>query len=273
MIDIFKVKLFPRDALMNQKRALQKHLRKPFDINMREHMSRMSELNELLLQFPPRKPGLVATKFEDYEIIQCYQDGLPNYYNTFMREHGYKPVNETLSDFVKFVQEERIEPTDDRNKPATKGKGKHKSAAQSNDHGQNGKQKSQETSNNNRSNSQKGKGKTYWCTLCGEGDHSSNKCEEIKKFVAEKKSKNGNGSKKQFYHVEEVHAMLSTVADESADKAVKKVTKAWKKRSREEANAIDFPSTSSGGGSTIAKKLEVLEIDSSTTTSKSTLSA
>eukprot|EP00980_Cylindrotheca_fusiformis_P025358 scaffold13510_cov128-Cylindrotheca_fusiformis.AAC.1 len=168
VIAMFKVKLFPRDALMNQKRALQKHLRKPFDMNMREYASRMSELNELLLQFPPREPGLVATKFEDYEIIQCIQDGLPNYYNTFMREHGYKPVNETLSDFVKFVQE-RIEPTDDR-KPATKGKGKRKSAAQSNDNGQNGKQKAQKTSNNNRSNSQKGK---------------------------EKKSKNGSGSKKQ----------------------------------------------------------------------------
>eukprot|EP00980_Cylindrotheca_fusiformis_P023183 scaffold10200_cov84-Cylindrotheca_fusiformis.AAC.1 len=133
---MLKAKLFPTNALRDQKRALQKHLKKPHDMPMRAYASRMSELNELLLQFPPREPGLVATNFdEEEEIIQCIEDGLPPYYKKFMREHGFQPVNGDLSDFIRFVTE-RIEPNDNE-KPT---KGKRKSATQStNDNGQTGK--------------------------------------------------------------------------------------------------------------------------------------
>eukprot|EP00980_Cylindrotheca_fusiformis_P020371 scaffold7403_cov122-Cylindrotheca_fusiformis.AAC.1 len=155
VIEMLKAKLFPTNALRDQKRALQKHLKKPHDMSMRAYASRMSELNELLLQFPPREPGLVATNFDEDEIIQCIEDGLPPYYKKFMREHGFQPVNGSLSDFIKFVTE-RIEPNDTEKHT----KGKRKSATQSNDNGQNGKKKSQKKSNNT-SKSQQGKDKTY----------------------------------------------------------------------------------------------------------------
>eukprot|EP00980_Cylindrotheca_fusiformis_P026461 scaffold16193_cov86-Cylindrotheca_fusiformis.AAC.1 len=135
VIEMLKAKLFPTNALRDQKRALQKHLKKPHDMPMRAYASRMSELNELLLQFPPREPGLVVTNFDEEEIIQCIEDGLPPYYKKFMREHGFQPVNGDLSDFIRFVTE-RIEPNDNE-KPT---KGKRKSATQStNDNGQKGK--------------------------------------------------------------------------------------------------------------------------------------
>eukprot|EP00980_Cylindrotheca_fusiformis_P019964 scaffold7032_cov94-Cylindrotheca_fusiformis.AAC.1 len=163
-----KASIFPVNALAKQKRAIRRLLRKPAAMRMRDYAARMTELNNLLLKFPPRQAGGAATKIDDDELIQCIEDGLPKRYKTFMSQHGFIPVDNSMEEFIAFI-EDRLEATEDLTQLANERENSKRKKKSSNDNGSdNNRKKSRKSnhgSNNNKNNNNNDGDGSKFCKL------------------------------------------------------------------------------------------------------------
>ena len=96
--------VFPRKALLNQKRYMRRYLRKPQDMPIREFMNRLTEINEYLPQFPPFDG---TNKLSVEEIMEIAEYATPNQWQKAMVLHGFDPSEHTPAEFVEFC--ERLE--------------------------------------------------------------------------------------------------------------------------------------------------------------------
>ena len=225
-VQAVKAAVFPPKAAIRQRRALAR-FRKPIDWTMRRYAGRMSELNNQIPKYPAKSDGTPYAKHSEEELVSFIEDGLPNRYCAFLREHGFDVLEHTMQEFIDFV-ENRIEPTD------VKPDVKKESAAR--------KASSKRKASGVEKSSDKPK-KWYYCKHHGVNkSHDTTDCRVLKKPKMEKPDRSSKG-KKKYYSSEEVHAMMADVAEKSANVAAKKVTAAWKKRGREDQHAMESVQT------------------------------
>ena len=60
---------FPQKALQDQKRWMQRFLKKPRDMPVQEYISYMIEINNYLKELPPTIVGRNVTKLPGYELL------------------------------------------------------------------------------------------------------------------------------------------------------------------------------------------------------------
>ena len=72
-----KKHIFPQKALNNQKRYMRRFLRKPREMKIREFMTRLNKINELLTLFPPVRDGQEAEKLPDDELMDIAEFAVP----------------------------------------------------------------------------------------------------------------------------------------------------------------------------------------------------
>jgi hypothetical protein len=100
--------VFPRRALQMEKRFMQRYMRKPRKLKMRDFMARVEELNHDLRYFPTFVPG--ARLLED-ELLDIYENGVPNTWQKQFLLQGFDPIEHSKSEFLEFC--ERLEATED----------------------------------------------------------------------------------------------------------------------------------------------------------------
>ena len=81
--------VFPQQALLKQKRAIRRYMRKPVDVTIRQHVARIVELVNLLPQFPPFGNNQTM---EDDEIVEILEFGVPNSWKKQMLLQGFDPI-------------------------------------------------------------------------------------------------------------------------------------------------------------------------------------
>ena len=109
-IQAVKVAIFPPKAATRQCRAIAK-MRKPIEWSMRQFVARIQEFNNQIPEYPRTDDGSAYSKHPEDELVSFLEDGLPNKYCNFLREHRFNVFDHTMKEFVEFV-ESRMEPTD-----------------------------------------------------------------------------------------------------------------------------------------------------------------
>ena len=110
--------VFPLKALQTQKRYMRRFLRKPKDTKVRDFVSRVSELNQLLIQFPGADEN---SKLPDDELLDLLEFGVPSSWQRQMILQDFDPVFNTVAKFVDFCErQELIEPKEDKKKDSAK---------------------------------------------------------------------------------------------------------------------------------------------------------
>ena len=171
-----KKHIFPRKALNNQKRYMRRFLRKPREMKIREFMTRLNEINELLTLFPPVRDGQEAEKLPDDKLMDIAEFAVPATWQKTMIMHGFDPISHSSAEFVEFC--ERIEFSEGDNKQETKsqadskngnngGTSRAKTPAGGNNNNNN--------NNNNNRNRKRGNADKY-CEFHGTTGHNTGEC-------------------------------------------------------------------------------------------------
>jgi hypothetical protein len=107
ILDDITMYIFPARAIATQKRWMRRFLRKPRDLLMRQFLSRVTELNDYLAEFPD---GNENSKLPPDEFMDLAEFSAPVKWQKKMVEHGFDPALHTQAEFVEFC--ERIETTE-----------------------------------------------------------------------------------------------------------------------------------------------------------------
>ena len=165
-----KKHVFPVNAYQRQRHYMNRILRKPKEMTIRQFMTRLSELNEYLGRFPDPSTNVTATKFSDHELTDIATNAIPNSWIKAMTYHNFDPLVHTPSDFTSFC--ERIEHVEgmglteknSHTESSTSGTGKVQSRSQK------GKRKSRQSQSNETS---------RWCVLHQTDTHDTNECKTL----------------------------------------------------------------------------------------------
>ena len=111
--------VFPRKALMNQKRFMRHFLRKPFSMTIREFINRLVEINEYLTYFPPFNQ---ENKLPVEELMDIAEFAVPSQWQKAMVLHGFDPTEHTPSEFVEFGERLEYAEAGTTNQPKAEGK-------------------------------------------------------------------------------------------------------------------------------------------------------
>ena len=99
--------VFPIKALQTQKRYMRRFLRKPRDMKTREYVSRVCEINEMLVHFPTADQ---ESKLPNDEMLDLLEFGMPSSWQKAMILQDFDPVDHTIPELVSFC--ERLELTE-----------------------------------------------------------------------------------------------------------------------------------------------------------------
>ena len=91
------VHVFPRYALRDQKRYLQRYLEKPIKMKVRKFVTRLTQLNHYLDSFPPDSPGQQVDKLPDHEVKEILFYAMPKTWQKRMTEQGYNYMDDAVS--------------------------------------------------------------------------------------------------------------------------------------------------------------------------------
>lgn len=220
------VHVFPRYALRDQKRYLQRYLEKPLKMKVRKFVTRLTELNHYLDSFPPDSPGQQVEKLPDHEIKEILFYAMPKSWQKRMTEQGYNYMDDAVSvqhmaDFFEARCENLEVKTEKKAKKERKASSKKSKSSVKFD------EESEDSSDDERP-----KAKRPYCLYHGRCGHTSDKCDVIKDLIkAAKKKKFKKAKKSTTYNKHEVNAML--------DRKLKKVFKAKKKKKHQEMNEFE----------------------------------
>jgi hypothetical protein len=103
-IEDLKCHVFPRKALANQKRYMRQFLRKPREMNVREFITRLVEMNEWLEEFPPANGN---NKLPMDELMDIAEYAVPAAWHRVMIMHNFDSTIHSPQEFIEFC--ERIE--------------------------------------------------------------------------------------------------------------------------------------------------------------------
>jgi hypothetical protein len=201
--------VFPPRALLLQKRAMRRYMRKPKEFLTRKYIAHMNELNSYLLEFPPVVAGQAPTALADDEMADLLEFGIPFAWQAEMLRQDFDPLGRTNAEFLRFCERmETVEGhTDGPRSDDTRNVG-------SNNNNNKRKRKNGERNNDrDEDNNQHGR----WCMVHGKGRHDTEHCEALKGAVKrlktdyedKKENKSSTKSTKKYVTKEEVHAMLA----------------------------------------------------------------
>ena len=167
-----KKHVLPVNAYQRQRHFMNRMLRKPKDWTIRQFMTRLTELNDYLTDFPNPSATVTATKFSDHELTDIATNAIPNSWIKAMTYHDFDPLIHTPTEFTSFC--ERIEHVEDMsNAQETKSHTESKTSGNGKVHSrsQNGKRKSRSNTNSGQS------GK--WCELHKTNSHNTGECKTL----------------------------------------------------------------------------------------------
>ena len=102
------VHVFPTYAYCDQRRYMQRYLKKPLDMKVRSFTTRLIQLNTYLPYFPPDRPGQLVTSLPDDDIKEILYHAMPNTWKKKMIEQGYNYLDGPIHSMAEFF-ETRIE--------------------------------------------------------------------------------------------------------------------------------------------------------------------
>ena len=175
--------VFPFRALEVQKQWMNRSMKKPYDLSASQTKNAITRLNNALPYFPL---GSEASKFTDAELIGLFEFSIPQRWRDIMDAKGFVASMGSMKLLLEQCQIiERTEamsakaPEDNSNRRDTK-------FAKSD----NSRKKSDRNNNKDKRtdgpSGERGSGK-YYCTECGKGNHSTDRCSILK-------ARQGNGA-------------------------------------------------------------------------------
>jgi hypothetical protein len=120
--------IFPKYALSNQKAWLRRSddVRKKPQMSTRTWAARLNEINQMLIEFPPKFNETQMIPKEDF--IEVIEYGIPQSWRAKMVEQGFIPIQHTLAEIIEFCEkmeyaEEMIGPIKNKNNSSQGQKG------------------------------------------------------------------------------------------------------------------------------------------------------
>ena len=213
-----KKRIFPTGAGRRQKRHMRCIVRKQREMGIRNYVDRLTEINNLLPQFPRLRVDEPAVKkLNDDELKEAIQFSMPPSWKRQMDLQGFDPFEKEMEEFI--AASERLERHEDEFDKDSNRKHKGRDGRNKND----GKGRHSNNSNNN-------KGKEPCCEIHGCCDHNAGGCDEMKRLAKQakkdyeekkKKRKNykGNNGNKGFVTKKELnHCFEQFVAEKKKRK-------------------------------------------------------
>jgi len=102
--------VFPHRALAIQKQYMNRVMRKPLEVTIRQYRARVEEIRTYLKSFPGYT---IAHEMSDDDIKDLLEHGIPNAWKKEMTRQGFDPIENTTTQFVEFC--ERMEVTESIN--------------------------------------------------------------------------------------------------------------------------------------------------------------
>jgi len=125
--------IFPKYALSNQKAWLRRSddVRKKPQMSTRTWAARLNEINQMLIEFPPKFNETQMIPKEDF--IEVIEYGIPQSWRAKMVEQGFIPIQHTLAEIIEFCEkmeyaEEMIGPSKNKNNSSQGQKGQNAEA-------------------------------------------------------------------------------------------------------------------------------------------------
>jgi hypothetical protein len=96
--------IFPKFALSNQKAWLRRSddVRKKPLMSTRMWAARLNEINQMLVEFPPKFNE--TQKLTEEDFIELIEYGIPQSWRAKMVEQGFIPIQHTLAEIVEFCE-------------------------------------------------------------------------------------------------------------------------------------------------------------------------
>ena len=115
-IEAVNESIFPRRAVLLQRRYMRRFIRKPNTMTTREYVARLTEINGYLPLFPPVKEGEAhPTALPQDEIVDLLEYGVPNSWQRSMILQDFNPLQHTVTEFVQFCERlEQVEANEGR---------------------------------------------------------------------------------------------------------------------------------------------------------------
>ena len=190
------VHVFPRRALSKQKRYMRRHLRKPCELNIRQFVSSVQDMNADLVFFPGATPASILPKDELVEIVETL---CPNSWQRQLLLQGFDVTEHTLTNLVEFYDRlQTVEEIYDDNikKSSDKNGTKSKTNSSSGKTGTKWSAKSNKNAGNNKSTEGGNKRKQKWCPLHEVYGHDEHDCKVIQAQIKNMKDSWKAGTKK-----------------------------------------------------------------------------
>ena len=222
--------IFPTYANRDQRRYMQRYLRKPPDMKVRTFATRLIQLNTYLAFFPPDRQGQAVDPFPEDDIKEILYHAMPNTWKKKMVEQGYNYLDSSVQQMIQFF-ESRVENLE---KFDSKKESKKHQGGNSN-HKKNKKRKHNNSVSENRNSSSSETGKKF-CQYHGTCGHTTNECTLVKTLVQKEKLKKFKATKDRKYTKHEVNVLV--------EKKLKKAMRKKKKQREEELRAFENMSVS-----------------------------
>ena len=111
-LDAVAASVFPRRALLLQKRYMQQFVRKPPTMTTRDYVARISKMNSYLPLFLPVTAGTAPEKLPDIKIIDLLEFGVPNLWQKAMILQDFDPLQKMVREVIQFCERlEQVEHT------------------------------------------------------------------------------------------------------------------------------------------------------------------
>ena len=81
---------FPQDSLKEQKTWMRRFLKKPADWNIKKYVARVVEINEYLVQFPPKTIIRNSNKIPEDKLLELLNFGIPLKWRNHLHLQNYK---------------------------------------------------------------------------------------------------------------------------------------------------------------------------------------
>ena len=166
--------IFPRKALVRQKRYMRRQMRKPYNMKIRTYVARVREMND---DFPLYPPFEADVKLADDELADIIEAGIPNSWQKAMLLHNFDVADKSTDELVEFCErletaEEIYGETHTPNKKRTRSNGNPRDTAK------NGSKHS--AKNKNRFSKKKRHEDDEDCPLHKDGTHTQQDCRVLK---------------------------------------------------------------------------------------------
>ena len=98
------VHIFPTYSYFDQRRYMQRYLRKPPDMKVQSFTTRMAQLNTYLPYFPSEHPGKLVTSLPNDDVKEILYHTMPNTWKKKMVEQGYNYLEGPIHSMAEFFE-------------------------------------------------------------------------------------------------------------------------------------------------------------------------